>query len=102
MIEKIILFFIDALDFITKECKRAFYKTFGDKRLMKEFNEEAEKRCEANKTLFIQQAAIYIGRKVLSEHKFVIPPEIAVEMGKLMFYSAKQEGMIDILNNTKM
>ena len=102
MIEEIILFFINALKSSVNELERAFYETFGDRQLARQFNAEAEKRCEINKTLFIRSAAVYIGRKVLDEHNFILPPEIAVEMAKIMFYSAKQEGMIDILNNAKM
>ncbi len=99
MVEKAILYLIKLINHLGKELQRAYYETFGDKELMHEFNIEANKRCEKNKEIFIEQAARYIGNQVYKEQNLVLPQEVAFKMGEMMFYSAKQEGKIDILNN---
>lgn len=100
MVEKVILLMIKLLNHLGKELQRAYYETFGDRELMHAFNLEAEKRRKQNKDIFIEQAAMYIGKKIYSEQNIILPPEIALKMGEMMFYSAKNEGKIDILNNT--
>lgn len=99
MIEKMVLIIIKLLNHLGKELERAYYETFGDRELMREFNLEAEKRCKHNKNTFVSQAASYIGKKIYKEQNIIISSEIALQMGEMMFYSAKNEGKIDILNN---
>lgn len=101
MVERVILFMIKILNHLGKELQRAYYETFGDRELMREFNIEAEKRCKQNKDDFIKQAAMYIGKKIYAEQNIILSPEVALQMGEMMFYSAKNEGKIDMLNNTK-
>lgn len=49
MIEKFILSVIEFLNHIVIELRRAYYETFGDIELMREFNAEVEKRKTINK-----------------------------------------------------
>lgn len=99
MFERLVLYIIKALESAAREIKRAYYETFGDKNLMKEFNQEVYLRCEANKELFVRNAAGFIGRKILEEDGYIIPPMQAIKIGEVIFDSAKSAGMIDILNN---
>lgn len=99
MFEKLVMYIIESLEAILKELKRASIETFGDKRLMREFNEEVELRCNANKELFVRKAAVFVGKKVLEEEGYLIPPKQAEQIGEAMFEGAKNIGMIDILNN---
>ena len=99
MFERLVLYIIQALEFIAKEAKRAYNETFTDKELMKECYAEIEKRLEANKELFVRQAAGFIGRKILNEQGYILPPKQALKMGEAMFDGAKSIGIIDIMNN---
>jgi hypothetical protein len=49
MIEDFILSGIKLLNHIVKELKRAYYETYGDKELMRQFNAEVERRKKINK-----------------------------------------------------
>jgi len=99
MFEKLIMTLIVALENITKEIKRTYYETYGDKRLTREFYDEVSIRCQANKELFIRKAAGFVGKKILEEEGYLIPPVQAMMMGEIMFNSAKNTGLIDSLNN---
>lgn len=99
MFERIILQIIQGLEFITSELKRAYNETFYDKEFTRECYEEISKRCSANKELFIRKAAGFIGRKILDEEGYIIPTKQAVAIGEIWFNSAKEMGLIDILNN---
>lgn len=99
MFEELVMYIIESLDGLTKELKRAYIETFGDKKLMREFEEEVELRREANKDLFVKKAAGFVGRKILEEDGYIIPPKQALQIGEVLFDSAKNIGMIDNLNN---
>lgn len=49
MIEDFILSGIKFLNHIVIELKRAYYETYGDKELMRQFNAEVERRKKMNK-----------------------------------------------------
>lgn len=99
MFEELVKLIIDVLKSITNKIEQTYYETFGDKELSREFMQEVMLRRDMNKQIFVRKAAGFVGRKVLEEEGYLITPNQALQIGEVIFDSANNAGMIDILNN---
>ena len=101
MFERLIAKVIQILNSVTKKLDKAYLETFGDRAtkdgeyLSYEFFDEVDARRAVNKDLYIRQAAIFVGKKVLQEDGYILPPMQAIAIAEEMFKNALNNPNID-------
>lgn len=86
---------------ITTNLVRAYDETYACADYMHEICKRAKVIQKRNKQFAIETTANLVIMNTYRDHNFLMPPEQAMEIAKVTVEMAKEQGLLDIMNEPK-
>ena len=92
---------VDLSKKITTNLERAYNETYACEDYMHEICKRAKIIQERNKQFAIETTTNFIMMNAYREHNFLMPPGQAREIAKVTVEMAREQGLLDIMNEPK-